>query len=123
MKRIADLYNTYQDLSEIEKHLLVFESNRSEFESIKLAHIHAIEVNKVALNSKNDLFFKLASNLERALGLISDFSIIVNDDTIEIMLECVENLWNMITNSVHQGKSRFDMQSLILGLKNFYYNN
>jgi hypothetical protein len=123
MKNITDLYTAYHDLMEIEKHLLSFESDRSYFDSIRLAHIYANEVSKFASNSDNDLFFKLASSLERALGLIHNFSIIVNDDIIDVLLECVEKLENMITNSIHLGKTKFNMNSLILGLKNFYHDN
>ena len=123
MKNITDLYTAYHDLMEIEKHLLSFESDRSYFDSIRLAHIYANEVSKFASNSDNDLFFKLASSLERALCLIHNFSIIVNDDIIDVLLECVEKLENMITNSIHLGKTKFNMNSLILGLKNFYHDN
>jgi hypothetical protein len=123
MKNITDLYTAYHDLSEIEKHLLNFESDRSYFDSIRLAHAYAIEVSEFASNSNNDLFLKLASSLERALGLIHNFSIIVNDDIIDTLLECVEKLESMITHSMQLGKTKFNINSLILGLKNFYHSN
>ncbi|MCL5986466.1 MAG: hypothetical protein M1371_07850 [Actinobacteria bacterium] len=123
MRNITNLYNVYQELSEIEKHLLNFESDRSDFSSVRMAYAYAIEVSKFSSNSNSDLFFKLASSLERALGLIHKFSITVNDDIIDTLLECVEELENMVTHSIKLGKTKFNIHSLILGLKNFYHEN